>query len=78
MIDGYGGVVIGSEILVGVNNVFVENCIMDSLNFDRVIWIKMNFKRGGVIEDVYVRNFEVGIVKECVLKFNMFYNVYGL
>ncbi|OXA78529.1 Pectate lyase superfamily protein [Flavobacterium aquidurense] len=77
MIDGHGGVVIGSEISAGVNNVFVEDCIMDSPNLDRVIRIKTNSKRGGVIEDVFVRNLEVGTVKECVLKLNMFYNVYG-
>ncbi|UUW08171.1 glycoside hydrolase family 28 protein [Flavobacterium plurextorum] len=77
MIDGHGGVVIGSEISAGVNNVFVENCNMDSPNLDRAIRIKTNSKRGGVIEDVYVRNLEVGTVKECVLKLNMFYNVYG-
>jgi polygalacturonase len=77
MIDGHGGVVIGSEISAGVNNVYVENCVMDSPNLDRAIRIKTNSKRGGVIEDVFVRNLEVGTVKECVLKLNMFYNVYG-
>jgi len=77
MIDGHGGVVIGSEISAGVNNVFVENCVMDSPNLDRAIRIKTNSKRGGIIENIYVRNLEVGTVKECVLKLNMFYNVYG-
>lgn len=77
MIDGHGGVVIGSEISAGVNNVFVEDCVMDSPNLDRAIRIKTNSKRGGVIENVFVRNLEVGTVKECVLKLNMFYNVYG-
>jgi polygalacturonase len=77
MIDGHGGVVIGSEISAGVNNVYVENCVMDSPNLDRAIRIKTNSKRGGIIEDVFVRNLEVGTVKECVLKLNMFYNVYG-
>ncbi|WP_394775733.1 glycoside hydrolase family 28 protein [Flavobacterium sp.] len=77
MIDGHGGVVIGSEISAGVNNVFVENCVMDSPNLDRAIRIKTNSKRGGVIEDIFVRNLEVGTVKECVLLVTMFYNVYG-
>jgi polygalacturonase len=77
MIDGHGGVVIGSEISAGVNNVFVENCVMDSPNLDRAIRIKTNSKRGGVIEDVFVRNLEVGTVKECVLLATMYYNVYG-
>ncbi|BFM45498.1 exopolygalacturonase PelB [Flavobacterium sp. CFS9] len=77
MIDGHGGVVIGSEISAGVNSVFVEDCVMDSPNLDRAIRIKTNSKRGGVIENVFVRNLDVGTVKECVLKLNMFYNVYG-
>jgi polygalacturonase len=77
MIDGHGGVVIGSEISAGVNNVFVENCVMDSPNLDRAIRIKTNSKRGGVIEDVFVRNLKVGTVKESVLLVTMFYNVYG-
>ncbi|KUJ63578.1 glycoside hydrolase [Flavobacteriaceae bacterium CRH] len=77
MIDGHGGVVIGSEISAGVNNVFVENCVMDSPNLDRAIRIKTNSKRGGVIEDIFVRNLEVGTVGECVLRVTMKYNVYG-
>ena len=77
MIDGHGGVVIGSEISAGVNNVFVENCVMDSPNLDRAIRIKTNSRRGGIIEDIFVRNLEVGTVKECVLRATMTYNVYG-
>ena len=77
MIDGHGGVVMGSEISAGVNNVFVENCVMDSPNLDRAIRIKTNSRRGGVVEDIFVRNLEVGTVKECVLLVTMFYNVYG-
>lgn len=48
MLDGHGGVVIGSEISAGVRNVFVENCIMDSPNLERAIRIKTNSKRGGL------------------------------
>jgi len=77
MIDGHGGVVIGSEMSAGVKNVFVENCVMDSPNLDRAIRIKTNTKRGGVVDGVYVRNIKVGKVKEAVLKINMHYSVYG-
>ena len=77
MIDGHGGVVIGSEISAGVRNVFVENCVMDSPNLDRAIRIKTNSNRGGLIENIFVRNLKVGQVKEAVLKLNMFYEVYG-
>ena len=78
MIDGHGGVVMGSEISAGVKNIFVENCTMDSPNLDRAIRIKTNSKRGGVVEDIYVRNVEIGQVKEAVLKVNMFYGIYGV
>ena len=77
MIDGHGGVVIGSEMSAGVSNVFVEDCAMDSPNLDRAIRIKTNSKRGGVVDGVYVRNLEVGQVKEADLKVNMFYATYN-
>lgn len=77
MIDGHGGVVMGSEISAGVKNVFVEDCVMDSPELERAIRIKSNSKRGGVVENIYVRNIEVGQVKEAVLKINMFYGIYG-
>ncbi|MCB0494708.1 MAG: glycoside hydrolase family 28 protein [Cyclobacteriaceae bacterium] len=77
MIDGHGGVVMGSEISAGVRNVYAEDCTMDSPNLDRAIRIKSNSKRGGLVENVFVRNIEVGQVKEAVLKINMHYGAYG-
>lgn len=77
MYDGHGGVTIGSEISAGVRNVFVENCDMDSPELDRAIRIKTNTRRGGVVENVYVRNIRVGQVKESVLGVTMFYDVHG-
>nr|WP_315142037.1 glycoside hydrolase family 28 protein [uncultured Flavobacterium sp.] len=76
MYDGHGGVTIGSEISAGVSNVYVENCLMDSPNLDRAIRIKTNAKRGGLIENIHVRNLQVGQVKEAVLRVDMFYSVY--
>ena len=73
MKDGHGGVVIGSEISGGCNNVFVENCKMDSPNLDRILRIKTNSARGGVIENIYMRNVEVGQCAEAVLKINLDY-----
>lgn len=77
MVDGHGGVVMGSETSAGVKNVFVENCVMDSPNLDRAIRIKTNSRRGGTTENVYARNLEIGEVREAVLKINMFYGAYG-
>lgn len=74
MQDGHGGVVIGSEIAAGVRNVFVENCKMDSPNLERVIRIKSNPCRGGVTENVFVRNIVVGQCREAVLKINLDYD----
>lgn len=76
MKDGHGGVVMGSEISGGVRNVFVRNCKMNSPNLDRAIRIKTNTRRGGLIENVYVKNIEVGQVKEAVLKINTHYAIY--
>jgi rhamnogalacturonyl hydrolase YesR len=73
MEDGHGGVVIGSEISGGCKNVFVENCKMDSPNLERVLRIKTNSCRGGVIENIYFRNVEVGQCQEAVLKINTDY-----
>ncbi len=74
MIEGHGGIVIGSEISGNVRNVFAEDCIMNSPNLDRAVRIKSNSKRGGIVEKIYVRNFTVHQVKEAVLKINMFYS----
>lgn len=76
MKDGHGGVVMGSEISAGVRNVFVRNCRMDSPNLDRAIRIKTNTLRGGFVENVYVKDIEVGQVKEAVLKINTYYGIY--
>jgi hypothetical protein len=77
MIDGHGGVVMGSEISAGVRDVFVSNCKMDSPDLDRAIRIKTNSKRGGFVENVFVKDLEKGQVKEACLKVNMFYATYN-
>ncbi|MCM1522111.1 MAG: glycoside hydrolase family 88 protein [Muribaculaceae bacterium] len=73
MKNGHGGIVVGSEISGGFKNLFAENCVMDSPDLDRVVRIKTNSCRSGVIEDIYVRNIEVGQCKEAVLKINLIY-----
>ncbi|MDD4361445.1 MAG: glycoside hydrolase family 28 protein [Bacteroidales bacterium] len=73
MKNGHGGVVIGSEISGGYRNLFVENCDMDSPDLDRVIRIKTNTCRGGLIENIFVRNVKVGQCREAVLKINLLY-----
>jgi polygalacturonase len=73
MKDGHGGVVMGSEISGSVRNVFVEDCAMDSPNLDRALRFKTNSVRGGVIENVFMRNVTVGQVAEAVVKVDFYY-----
>jgi polygalacturonase len=73
MKDGHGGVTIGSEISGDARNIFAENCKMDSPNLDRVLRIKTNAMRGGVVENIYMRNVEVGQVADAVVHVDFYY-----
>ena len=73
MKDGHGGVTIGSEISGGCRNVFVEDCTMDSPNLDRAIRFKSNAVRGGVVENIFVRNVTVGTVADAALQIDFVY-----
>ncbi len=77
MANGHGGVVIGSEISGGARNIWAENCKMNSPELDRALRIKTSSMRGGVVENVYLRNIEVGQVAEQVIRVNMFYEDSG-
>lgn len=70
---GHAGVAVGSEITGGARNIFVEKCTMDDPNLDRAIRLKTNSVRGGFIENVYVRDVNIGQVKEAVLLIDFFY-----
>lgn len=73
MKDGHGGVTVGSEISGGVRNVFAENCQMDSPHLDSVVRIKNNAMRGGLLENIQVRNIDVGEVALAGLSIDDFY-----
>lgn len=62
---GLHGVVIGSEMSAGVQNVFVENC--KTVGFlKRGIYLKTNADRGGFIKNVFVRNIQLDEVEDCL------------
>jgi polygalacturonase len=77
MKDGHGGVVMGSEISAGVRNVYVRDCKMDSPELERAIRIKTNTLRGGFVENVFVKDIQVGQVKEALLRINTYYSIHG-
>jgi polygalacturonase len=57
---GHGGVTIGSEVSGSVRDVFVERTVMSSPDLERGIRFKTNAMRGGTIENVFVRDVEIG------------------
>jgi polygalacturonase len=57
---GHGGVTVGSEVSGSVRDVFIERTEMNSPALERGIRFKTNAVRGGVIENVFVRDVEIG------------------
>lgn len=77
MANGHGGIVIGSEISGGVRDLFAEDCRMNSPILERALRIKSSSARGGVTENIYLRNIKVGQVKEQAIMATMFYEDSG-
>ena len=63
---GHGGVTIGSEVSGSVRDVFAEKLVMSSPDLERGIRLKTNAVRGGVIENVFVRDVEIGEVGSAI------------
>ncbi len=59
---GHGGVVVGSQISGGARWVFAERCHMDSPDLWYAIRFKNNALRGGLLENFYYRDIDVGQV----------------
>lgn len=64
---GHGGVVIGSEVSGGVENVFAERCTMSSPDLWYALRFKTNAVRGGRIAHVRARDITVGQVGRAAL-----------
>jgi hypothetical protein len=71
MLDGHGGVVIGSEMSGGVRRVAISNCVFEGT--DRGIRIKTTRGRGGIVEDVRVGNVVMNNIKASPFDLNMYY-----
>ena len=52
--DAHGGIVIGSEMSRGIKNVLVENCIFSGTDIG--VRFKSAIGRGGVVEDITIKN----------------------
>jgi polygalacturonase len=67
---GHGGVVIGSEMNGGVQNVVISNCVF--VGTDRGIRLKSRRGRGGIVEDIRVTNLIMTDVL-CPFTMNLYY-----
>jgi polygalacturonase len=74
MRDGHAGTAIGSEISGCCSNVFVENCEMSSPELVCALRLKSNAMRGGVLQNIFMRNVHVGLVKDSVLQIDFLYD----
>ena len=73
MANGHGGVTIGSEISGGYRNLYVYNCKMDSPHLNVVLRIKTSTARGGVIENIWFKDVEVGTCGGAIASINLLY-----
>ncbi|MCB1224447.1 MAG: glycoside hydrolase family 28 protein [Verrucomicrobiales bacterium] len=67
MRDGHGGVTMGSEVSGDVRNIFISDCRLDSPELDHAFRFKSNAMRGGMVENIYFRDIQIGVVKKAVL-----------
>lgn len=69
--EAHGGIVIGSEMSRGVKNVLVERC--NFVGTDVGIRFKSSMGRGGVVEDIVIKNIRMANIKEEAIIFTMGY-----
>ena len=68
---GHGGFVVGSEMSGGVKNVLVSNCRFSGT--DVGLRFKSTRGRGGVVENIFIRNIVMNDILSEALLFDLFY-----
>ncbi len=71
--NGHGGVTLGSECSGGIHNVYVQNCSLKGTSLSSVLRFKTNSLRGGIIENIFMRNCSIGKVAGDLLDVDMYY-----
>jgi polygalacturonase len=71
MLNGHGGVVIGSEMSGDIRKVTISNCVFNGT--DRGIRIKSMRGRGGIVEEIRVTNIVMKNIRYEAITLNMFY-----
>jgi len=73
--DTGGGVAIGSEMSGGVRNIYIDG--FDLPKASHTLFFKANLDRGGMIENVYIRNIRAGEVKSVLVFSNAYHSYRG-
>ena len=71
-LQGHGGIVIGSEMSGGVENVYAQDCKFNGT--DRVIRIKTDRGRGGYIRNCWFKDISADTIQYQAIRINMLYS----
>lgn len=73
---GHGGFVVGSEMSRGIRDVVIENCLF--IGTDTGIRFKSAIGRGGVVEDITIKDIQMTDIATDAIIFTMGYVLYHL
>ena len=68
---GHGGFVVGSEMSGGARDIFVEDCTF--MGTDKGIRFKTTRGRGGIVENIHIRNLNMSQIVNEAIYFDMYY-----
>lgn len=68
---GHGGFVVGSEMSGGARDIFVEDCTF--MGTDKGIRFKTTRGRGGIVENIHIRNINMSNILHEAIFFDMYY-----
>ena len=68
---GHGGFVVGSEMSGGVRDIFVEDCTF--MGTDKGIRFKTTRGRGGIVENIHIRDINMSDIVDEAIFFDMYY-----
>ena len=74
MRGGHSAVAIGSEISGHIRRVFVERCTLDGAQLDHVVRIKGNSTRGGIVEQIHLRDIAARRACEAAVRIDLRYD----
>ena len=69
--QGHGGFVVGSEMSGGVHNILVQNC--QFLGTDVGLRFKSCRGRGGLVDNIFIRNISMFDIQADAIIFNLYY-----